>query len=595
MTLPFRRRHHDDETAHDRARALWSTAMLEPLEPSDSTWLSTHLDGCAECRLEHEAYLADRVLLRSLRDSPPEPPRDLWARTSAAIEREAARGRNGFPLADRLVPRQVRLPLGILSGALVVLVVVATSIAPHNNDQFAVATNPPNSGIARVSPNIGPSPLAVNPATVAWVQTEADGTIRVITADVNEVCPSEKTGCAPLQQSGGTSFDLGAPPDALVGSPSNNQLVVVSGSNGGSHAGSVIVVPVPTPVVQPTTGPGASSPTPTSAPTTPAPTPEATSSGSELPTPAATPEGAHSIAEGVIVVGETRYSADGKWLAFSARPLDGSAGPDLYVWDGVAPAARRVTSDHATYFSSWLGDSILASRALDVQRGPATPSDPSSPEPTDPHGSPIVRELHPTSFVFDPSTDALTDLALPDVWLPTVDPTGRFMTYWSGTVLGGPGHSDKLQLATGRLVLDGWLAPLGAPSASEAPASSAPVRVGPAGTPIELVAGSLAGFDTQFDTTGTRLAVWVADTGNPKVGTLRLVVLDRTLGAINDQLKPLESERALQGVSIAEGRLAWVSPPGEDGNQSSVRVLAWLHDDFGQIQTLPGEQLAIVR
>jgi len=594
MTLPFRRRHHDDETAHDRARALWSTAMLEPLGPDESTWLSTHLDGCAECRLEHEAYLADRVLLRGLRDSPPEPPRDLWARTSAAIEREASRGRNGFPLGDRLVPRQVRLPLGILSGALVVLVVVATSVLPRGGGPTALATPPAGSNVARVSPNIGPSPLAVNPAPVAWVQTEADGTIRVITADVNEVCPSEKTGCAPLPQSGGTSLDLGAPPDALVGSPSSNQLIVVSGSNG-THAGSVIVVPVPTPVVQPTIGPGGSTPTPTLAPTAPPPTTEATPTGSGEPTPAATPAGAHSIAEGVIVVGETRYSADGKWLAFSARPLDGSTGPDLYVWDGVEPAARRVTSDHATYFSSWLGDTIIASRVLDVRRGPATSLDPLSPEPTDPSGSPIIRELHPSSFVFDPATDSLTDLALPDVWLPTVDPTGRFTTYWSGTLLGGPGHSDKLQLATGRLVLDGWLAALGAAPASEAPAMSPPESVGPAGTPIELVPGSISGFDTQFDTTGTRLAVWVADAGNPKVGTLRLIVLDRALGAINDQLKPLESERALKGVSIAEGRLAWVSPPGEDGNQSSVRVLAWLGDDFGQVQTLPGEQLAIIR
>jgi hypothetical protein len=72
-------------------------------------------------------------------------------------------------------------------------------------------------------------------------------------------------------------------------------------------------------------------------------------------------------------------------------------------------------------------------------------------------------------------------------------------------------------------------------------------------------------------------------------------VLDSALGAINDQLTPLQSERALKGVSIDEGRLAWVSPPGENGNQSSVRVLAWLHDDFGQVQTLPGEQLSIIR
>jgi hypothetical protein len=73
------------------------------------------------------------------------------------------------------------------------------------------------------------------------------------------------------------------------------------------------------------------------------------------------------------------------------------------------------------------------------------------------------------------------------------------------------------------------------------------------------------------------------------------VVLDRAAGAINETLTPLQSERALKGVSIDEGRLAWVSPPGENGNQSSVRVLAWSDDNFGQVTTVPGEQLHIIR
>jgi len=605
MTLPFRRRHHDDETAHDRARALWSTAMLEPLDGADWTWLESHLAGCAECRLEHEAYLADRELLRALRNTQPEPPRDLWARTSAAIEREAtrhargqARGQNGFPLGERLVPRRVRLPLGVLSGALVALVVVATSLAPRNPSTGGLPSAG-GSDVARISPKVGPSPLAVNPAPVAWVQTGADGTTRVITADVAEVCPSEKSGCAPLQHSAGSSLALGAAPEALVGSPSSNQLIVVSGSQS-SHPGSVIVVPVPTPAVEPTTSPAGSS-TPTPVITVPSSSVGATPAGSLGPTPVPTPVGAHSIAEGVAVVGETRYSADGKWLAFSAQPFDGSTGPDLYVWNGTDPAALAVTTDHATYFSSWLGDTILASRLPPVegQPSPTTGPSPVAP-PTDAAGLPTF-ERHPVSFVFDPATGASTDLASVDVWLPTVDPTGRFMTYWSGSIIAGPGRSG-LRLGTGHLVLDGWLAPLGAPVASAAPVTSAapdgsaaPARVGPAGTPIELVIGPVTAFDTQFDPTGTRLAVWVADAGNGTVGTLRLVVLDRALGAINDRLTPLQSERALKGVSMDEGRLAWVSPPGENGNQSSVRVLAWFHDDFGQVQTLPGEQLAIIR
>ena len=52
--------------------------------------------------------------------------------------------------------------------------------------------------------------------------------------------------------------------------------------------------------------------------------------------------------------------------------------------------------------------------------------------------------------------------------------------------------------------------------------------------------------------------------------------------------------RALKGVSIDTGRLAWVTPPGQDGNQSTVQVLAWANDDFGQVETVPGAQLTIV-
>ena len=91
MTLPFRRRHNDAEASHDRARSIMATGFLEPTEAADDAWLETHLGSCPECRAELTAFQADRELLRTLRDRAPEPPRDLWARTAASIEREAGR------------------------------------------------------------------------------------------------------------------------------------------------------------------------------------------------------------------------------------------------------------------------------------------------------------------------------------------------------------------------------------------------------------------------------------------------------------------------------------------------------------------------
>src|SRR5262245_4332986 len=141
MTLPFRRRHHDSEATHDRARALTSRQMIEALEADESGWLANHLDDCAECRQDREAYLADRDLLRALRDTTPEPPRDLWARTSAALDQEAARhGRRGAaqgatpapaPAPDRRRAPLRGVPFGALAGALIVAVVIGVSIIPR--------------------------------------------------------------------------------------------------------------------------------------------------------------------------------------------------------------------------------------------------------------------------------------------------------------------------------------------------------------------------------------------------------------------------------------------------------------------------------
>jgi hypothetical protein len=65
------------------------------------------------------------------------------------------------------------------------------------------------------------------------------------------------------------------------------------------------------------------------------------------------------------VVGETAaYSPDGTMLAFSARPADGSVGPDIYLWRPGDAAAHPVTSDHASVFSGWLSNLLLGSRAV---------------------------------------------------------------------------------------------------------------------------------------------------------------------------------------------------------------------------------------
>jgi len=109
------------------------------------------------------------------------------------------------------------------------------------------------------------------------------------------------------------------------------------------------------------------------------------------------------------------------------------------------------------------------------------------------------------------------------------------------------------------------------------------------------VVGPIADFQMTFDPTGTRLAIWIADASDPTVGTLQLIVLDPESGNIDPSLTPLPGVPAMRGFSIELGRLAWISPSGQDGAESSVHVLAWSTDTFGEVQTRPASHLFIVR
>ena len=121
MTLGFRRRPDQWPSPHERARALAAERIDEPLDPPEAAWLESHLAECADCASTATAYAAQRRELRALRRRPPTPPRDLWARTAAAIEREAGAGSRRPMRARR---RGSIIPLGAISGLLVIAVVI---------------------------------------------------------------------------------------------------------------------------------------------------------------------------------------------------------------------------------------------------------------------------------------------------------------------------------------------------------------------------------------------------------------------------------------------------------------------------------------
>ena len=601
MTLPFRRRHHDAEDTHDRARALGSRRFIEPIEADEEAWLARHLEACTECGREHDAFAADRELLRSLRDKPIEAPRDLWAKTAAALDVAAGRQpapagseRTSRPRGGAGQPWSRGLPVGTVAGVAVLLVVVGSALLPGVVPSLTQPSNPTAAGSA----GPGPTAIAVAAAPIPALRSGANGSLDLFFTEVNKVCPRSSPECVPppSEREGSTVNLLGAKTSTVAISPRNDQLVYEA-EIGAAGEGKIYVVPVK-PSATESQAPGTPPVSPSSGGPSPGQPSESPSTAG--PTPIATPTGPVEIASGVTVVGEVAYSPDGQWLAFAAAPRDGSTGPDLYLYSAGSGTAAAVTSDHQTYFSAWLGGKVLASRVI-PQSGPSAPgragesgAPGASGEGDAGNGPPI--EAHASSFILDPAKNERTELAQTDVWMPVVDPSDRFVAFWSGT-LRSTDAGRTWDLDKGALVLDGWNNEgMAAPDASAGgePSSSAAPAIGPAGHASPVVTSHVEEFRAEFDPDGVRLAVWVGEHRGDEIGRLHLAVIDPSTGAIKPD-SPLAGVPALRRFSIDANRLAWVSPSGQNGQESSLQVLGWQGDTFGQIQSEPAPDLLILR
>ena len=663
---------------HDRARTRAAERLAEPLSPSEAAWLETHLDGCPSCAAIAEGYATDRAMLRRLRDANPEPPRDLWARTATGMEREAsARGRRRAASS----PPPSRPAIGALSGlAVVAVVLVATALSGGflGNGGIALASSHPES--PAVSLRAAPTPLAVDAGQVRWLGLRDDGAFAYNIANVDAVCPVDRQpDCAPFADGHARPVTLTAIPKFVFQSPVANEAVVVGTDAAGADAVIVVAVPAPEPseTATPTEPavsdgplPSEESPTieltpsdtpsvePTASPGIPGATPSIVASvepSGLLPasvSPSLEPSAGTAVAiiTDVTIVGRSAgYSPDGAWFAFSARPADNSAGPDIYVWHVGDPVAVALTTDHASVFASWVGNQLLGSRATPVDfvspdpgasgapsasiepvpsatpaptPTPPTPTPSPSPDASQPVDASAAPEPTPApefvaqTFLIDPLTGIETPMLGAD-WQPVVDPTGVWVVAWEGTVRGAP---DGLSLvpATGRLVVHG-VQPLPEPTASpdpfvlssESPAiepSAEPTNepvlptdspmpsASPAPGPQVIAEGPIAEFDARWDDTGTWLAVWIADPVDPSIGRLSLLHVDPTTGLIDRPLGAPQDVPALPGFSIGEGRLAWATPPGQGGEGSRIQIVAWTPEDaVGAIESIPVEGAIVVQ
>ena len=270
------------------------------------------------------------------------------------------------------------------------------------------------------------------------------------------------------------------------------------------------------------------------------PTPETTEAPTSTPVVAVTPrpDGAIEIARDVVVVdGPATYSPDGMRFAFTARPSDGSGGPDVYVWNTDEPVAKAITDDHRSVFAAWDGDDLLVSRVADGQ---------------------------PRTVRLDDTGKNLGD-AVRGAWLPTLAPDRSHAVWWDGTVKLA---EDGLTWVPGdgRLVTGPW-----------PPADGGEVQA--------ITNGRLDAWQVRWDPTGDALAVWVAGRGSD-AGRLSLYAVDAATGRPKLGSPMLDSDPALGAFTLEPGLLAW-SAPGKDSGKT-VQVLAWKGDTIGRAE-LPAD------
>jgi hypothetical protein len=301
------------------------------------------------------------------------------------------------------------------------------------------------------------------------------------------------------------------------------------------------------------------SPDPSASPaTTPAeaPTDEAESpspASTEEPAPDATPsvevspgaDGAIEIASDVVVVGNlAAYNADGTKFAFTARPADGSAGPDVYVWDTDDARARAVTTDHGSNLAGWQGGDLLVSRVVDGA---------------------------PWTVVVEPRTGEVRE-ELGAAWLPTVSPDGSTAAWWDGSLkLADDGMTwvpDK-----GRLVVGPWPDGIGAKDQLQV-----------------LDRGQVADWEIQWDPSGRAVAAWTTGPGGGRLGTLGLYSLESGTGRARIGSPLMEGTDAFGEFSL-DGRKLVYAAPDEDGDRA-VWVVAWDGESVGKVR-LPGDATVI--
>src|SRR5450759_5781606 len=244
--------------------------------------------------------------------------------------------------------------------------------------------------------------------------------------------------------------------------------------------------------------------------------------------------------------------------ATTSSSVPGSGAP----WRLPAPSFDHAYTLMVLPCPFWPGGLAQASRSLPSDRPGSAAMSASSVSPTLPSAFTAKRLSRPADWSVAPAiqtarcrpdgsqrTSQLVTPASPAVWRPVVDPTNRSVVFWTGTQALDPATNTWIP-TNGRLVTDDWQALVGPGDVTAIPL---PGSAGLAG---------VTSWDARWDPSGRHLAVWIAGATDQSAGRLSLFAVNAD-GSVGDTL--LADIAALPGLSLGSDRLAWASPPGQNG------------------------------
>lgn len=154
--------------------------------------------------------------------------------------------------------------------------------------------------------------------------------------------------------------------------------------------------------------------------------------------------------------------------------------------------------------------------------------------------------------------------------LPSVDPTGKYLIYWSGRVAFNS-ESGLWEAEQGDLYFESWSRLSLQPVEPGQLAAAVSLDSQGAGQllPLGLGPGTVQRWIVRWDAQGRNVALWVGDPGSTESGRVTLFRVDQAAGRLETE-SVLLSAAALSNVAFDESSLVYTMPDKDGRGQTYI-------------------------